>query len=140
MSEVPEVGGSSFLASEHDVILEKGRREVVEAVDGVFLETGEPVEGRSFEGFDEKLTKASVFLFFRKICTSHRDVKGRDVGGGVVNIFEGWETEFIHLSEPDPRYLLCERRPERFGEDALDLQHICRHVMDLRGDIEDRLL
>ena len=52
MSEVPKVYGGSFLVSEHDVVLEKGRREVMEAVDGVFLETSELVEGRSFEGFN----------------------------------------------------------------------------------------
>lgn len=62
MIEIPQVCGGSFLTSEHDIVLEEGRREVVKDVDGVLLETGEPVEGRSFEGLDEKLAKTGVFL------------------------------------------------------------------------------
>ena len=59
------------------------------------------------------------------------------MGGGVENTIEGWKTEFLHLSESNPRYILGERRPEEFCEDALDLWRRRRHFIDLRGDVED---
>jgi len=48
MSEVPQVGHGRFLVGEHDIILQEGRREVVETIDGVFSEACEPSKGRSF--------------------------------------------------------------------------------------------
>ena len=46
--EILEIRGGGLLPSEHDVIFEESRREVVKTINGVLLKTGEPVESDTF--------------------------------------------------------------------------------------------